>query len=184
MARTGKTRTDWVEAGQALLTEGGIDAVKLHRLTCRLEVSTGSFYHHFKNLDDYLTALAEFYGSELARMPFDQARERVGEDHAAILREATNIFGVGSMRQLNIAMRAWAHWDTRAQDAIRRYDEVLMKNLDQIFEALGYEEIAAKSRTLLMMGLATVDIDAKQMQPSYQERWGYIRDHLILPLQS
>ena len=184
MARTGKTRTDWVEAGQALLIEGGIDAVKLHRLTCLLNVSTGSFYHHFKNLDDYLGALAEFYGSELAQLPFDQARERVGEDPAALLREATAIFGAGSMRQLNIAMRAWAHWDARAQDAIRRYDEVLMQNLDQLFLVLGYDEIAAKSRTLLMMGLATVDIDAAQLQPSYQERWGYIRDHLILPQPS
>ena len=117
-------------------------------------------------------------------MPFDQARERVRDDPAAVLREATNIFGVGSMRQLNIAMRAWAHWDARAQDAIRRYDEVLMQNLDRIFMALGYDKIAAKSRTLLMMGLATVDIDAAQLQPSYQERWSYIRDHLILPQQS
>ena len=75
MGRRGTSRRDWVEAGQALLIEGGIDAVKLSRLTCALGVSTGSFYHHFGSFDDYLTALAEFYGAEQARVPIDEARE-------------------------------------------------------------------------------------------------------------
>ncbi len=183
MARKGKTQTDWVRAGQALLIDGGIDAVKLNGLTCLLKVSTGSFYHHFKSLDDYLSALAEFYGSEQAQLPFDEARKRVGEDPELLLREATSIFGVGSMRQLNIAMRAWAQRDERAHAAIRRYDEVLMKNLDDIFAALGFDEIAAKSRTLIMMGLASVDFDPNLMQPSFRDRWAYIRDNLILPAQ-
>ncbi len=180
MARTGKTQLDWVRAGQALLREGGIDAVKLQRLTCLLEVSTGSFYHHFKNLDEYLAALAEFYGTAQAQLPFDEARERVGEDPALILREATTIFGVGAMRQLNIAMRAWGQQDERAFAAVRRYDEVLMRNLDAIFRNLGFDEMGAKSRTLVMMGLASLDFDPKLMDPGYAERWGYIRDHFIL----
>lgn len=184
MARRGTTKTDWVRAGQELLVEGGIDAVKLHRLTCALNVSTGSFYHHFKNLDDYLSTLAEFYGSEQAQRVFDQGRQRVGDDPAALLREVTTIFGVGSMRQLNIAMRAWAHRDARAHAAIRRYDEVLMQSLDEIFTALGFDEIAAKSRTLIMMGLASVDFDPKLMAPSFSDRWVYIRDQLILPEQA
>ena len=181
MARRGRTRTDWVKAGQRLLIEGGIDAVKLQGLTCMLNVSTGSFYHHFKNLDEYLAALAEFYGSEQAQLPFDEARERVGDDPPVLLREATNIFGIGAMRQLNIAMRAWAQSDERAHAAVRRYDEALMKNLDDIFAALGFDEVAAKSRTLLMMGLASLDLDPDLVHPSFADRWAYIRDNLILP---
>jgi AcrR family transcriptional regulator len=180
MGRSGKTKLDWVRAGQSLLIEAGIDAVKLHCLTKKLEMSTGSFYHHFKNFDEYLSLLSDFYGSEQAQLPFDEARDRVGNDPEQLLREATTIFGVGSGRQLNIAMRAWAQKDQRAFDAVHRYDEVLIKNLDVIFLALGYDEIAAKSRTLIMMGLASVDLDPKLMNPSYADRWIYIRDTLIL----
>ena len=176
MARTGKNRTDWVDAGQALLIEGGIDAVKLQRLTRRLEVTTGSFYHHFRNLDDFRCSLAEYYGSKQAQLLFDRAREAVGDDPEEVLRESTNIFGRGSMRLLNIAMRAWAHSDARAAAAVRRFDKVLMDNLDQIFLDLGFDELAAKSRTLIMMGLSSIDFDPKVMQPSYQERWVHIRD--------
>ncbi len=178
MARTGKSRTDWVEAGQALLIEGGIDAVKLQRLTECLEVTTGSFYHHFRNLDDFLCALAEYYGSKQAQLLFDTARAEVGDDPADLLRESTNIFGRGSMRLLNISMRAWAHGDERAAAAVRRFDKVLMDNLDQIFLDLNFDELAAKSRTLVMLGLSSVDFDPDVMQPSFQERWILIRDML------
>lgn len=180
MGRTRKTKSDWVRTGQAFLIEGGIDAVKLHSLTTRLGVSTGSFYHHFKNFDEYLTALADYYGSEQAQLLFDEARNRVGDDPESLLREATAIFGAGSMRQLNLAMRAWAPRDERAIAAIHRYDEVLIRNLDEMFVALGFDELSAASRTLIMMGLASVDLDPKLMDPTFAERWAYIRDNLIL----
>ncbi len=178
MPRTGKTRGDWVNAGHRLLIEGGIEAVRLHRLTEMLSVSTGSFYHHFKNLDEYHTALAEFYGTEQAQLIFAAAREVAGEDPEVLLREATGIFGRGSMRLQNIAMRAWAHRDKRARAAVRRYDKVLSENLDQIFMSLGFDELAAKSRTLIMLGLASVDV-APDLNPSFEERWFQIRDLLL-----
>jgi len=180
MGRKSKTKADWVQAGQLLLIERGIDAVKLHCLTKKLNVSTGSFYHHFKSFDNYLGSLAEFYGSEQAQLPFDEAQRRVGNDPALQLREATTIFGVGSGRQLNIAMRSWAQGDQRAAAAVQRYDEVLINNLDDMFAALGFDKIAAKSRTLIMMGLASVDLDPELLDPGFGERWVYIRDQLIL----
>lgn len=178
MARTGKSQTDWVKAGQTLLIEGGIEAVKLHRLTCLLNVSTGSFYHHFENLDGYYAALAGFYGTSQAQSIFDDARKLVGDDPNLLLREATAIFGRDSMRQLNIAMRAWAHRDEQALAAVRRYDEVLMDNLDQIFLGLGFDDLAARSRTLIMMGLASLNID-ENIQPTFQERWFHIRELIL-----
>jgi len=181
MGRKGKTTLDWIQAGQSLLVAGGIKAVKLHCLTGKLGVSTGSFYHHFKNFDDYLRKLADFYGSEQAQLPFDEARGRIGNDPALLLREATTIFGVDSGRQLNIAMRYWAQADQYAAAAVRRYDAVLMQNLDQIFLQLGFNEIEAKSRTLIMMGLATVDLNLALTQPNFGDRWVYVRDNLILP---
>ena len=102
----------------------------------------------------------------------------VEADPGAQLREATTIFGRGSMRQLNIAMRAWAHRDDRALAAVQRYDDVLMERLDQIFLSLGFDELAAKSRTLIMMGLASLET-TPSLTPSFAERWGHIREVLL-----
>ena len=65
MPRIGKTEADWIRAGgQRFLIDGGIDAVRLPRLTQDLNVSTRSFYHYSANLDAFHEALAAFCGSE------------------------------------------------------------------------------------------------------------------------
>src|SRR6476661_8934302 len=55
------SRRDWILAGQEILREHGVSGVKLAQLTRRLNVSTGSFYHHFSNFDEYLGATAEAF---------------------------------------------------------------------------------------------------------------------------
>lgn len=181
MGRTGKTRQDWVQAGQRLLITGGINAVKLKDLTAQLGVSSGSFYHHFKNFEAYLTALADYYGTEQAQQLFQEAREESGDDPALLLRKATNLFGTRAGRQLNIAMRFWGNNDPRAAAAVRRYDAVLAENLMSIFGALGFERTAAKSRTLLMLGLASLEFDATLLDTELGELWPFIRDNMLLP---
>ncbi len=181
MGRTGTSKLDWVHAGQQLLIEGGITAVKLHDLTARLELSSGSFYHHFKNFDDYLTALADYYGTEEAQQLFTDAQRHVGNDPELLLREATTLFGSRAGRQLNIAMRFWANNDNRASAAIRRYDEVLTANLMGIFVQLGFDEMEAKSRTLIMLSIASLDIDPTLLNMELKDLWRFIRDNMLLP---
>lgn len=184
MGRTGKSKLDWVRAGQHLLIQGGITAVKLHDLTALLELSSGSFYHHFKNFDDYLTALADYYGTEQAQQLFSDAQRHVGNDPELLLREATALFGTRAGRQLNIAMRFWANNDHRASAAIRRYDAVLTANLMAIFVQLGFEEIEAKSRTLIMLSIASLDFDPTLLDMELKDLWGFIRDNMVLPSAS
>lgn len=49
--------TQWLEAGDTLITEQGKQALTIAALCKSLNLSKGSFYHHFKSLEDYLTAL-------------------------------------------------------------------------------------------------------------------------------
>ena len=55
-------RTAWLDAGQDLLREGGVSAVKLAELTHRLRRTTGSFYHHFRGMEQYRDELAAYFG--------------------------------------------------------------------------------------------------------------------------
>jgi len=58
------TRKDWILAGQDMLRAEGIAGLKLASLTGRLGVSTGSFYHHFADFEDYLGAVAEYFSAD------------------------------------------------------------------------------------------------------------------------
>lgn len=52
-------RRDWQRAALTALTEGGLAAVTIPRLARKLGVTKGSFYWHFRGLDDLLQVALE-----------------------------------------------------------------------------------------------------------------------------
>ena len=59
MAR--KSKRDWFITAIYLLAEGGPAAITIDALCQRLEVTKGSFYHHFKNYDDFKLSFLNYY---------------------------------------------------------------------------------------------------------------------------
>lgn len=157
-----RTRTDWLLAGQDLLRTGGIRAVKLAALTAALDVTTGSFYHHFTDMDTYLGALAAYYGDEqvaegLALVSGAPALDRL----AHLAKVATD----RDMRRLDWAMRVWAVDDERAAAAVRRTDATLLRFVAAAFEELGFDRREARSRALLLFSAAVVPVHRPWSRP-------------------
>ena len=76
---------DWLEAGQSLLRRGGLRALKLRPLAEELKVSTGSFYHHFRDFDDYQGKLATYFAEDQVENLI-AALERATDDSIARIR--------------------------------------------------------------------------------------------------
>jgi AcrR family transcriptional regulator len=141
------TRRDWLLAGQVLLRQGGVRAVKLRALTRKLGVTTGSFYHHFEDMPAYLDALAEHYGEAqptegLARLAGLPPRERL----AGLVTMAR----AQDMQRLDAAMRGWAADDPRAAIAVRAADKRLFLFIEAAFRELGFPRAEAQARAYLM----------------------------------
>jgi len=54
------TRRRWLEEGLALLEEAGAEALTIESLTSRLEVTKGSFYHHFTDYRTFKKVCSRF----------------------------------------------------------------------------------------------------------------------------
>lgn len=52
-------RQRWLTAGLQALAEAGPDALRIMPIAEQLQVTKGSFYWHFKNLEDYRTAVLD-----------------------------------------------------------------------------------------------------------------------------
>ncbi len=137
----------WLIAGQELLRRGGAPAVKLPALTRALGLTTGSFYHHFAGMPDYLAQLARHYGTEQPRAGLAQVED---PDPRVRLRRLYALALDDEMRPLDAAMRDWAGSDPEAAAAVRAADAILLEFLATAFADLGHAPAAARARAQLM----------------------------------
>jgi AcrR family transcriptional regulator len=153
------TRAAWIEAGQEILRESGARALKLHALTRRMGVSTGSFYHHFADFDDFLGALAGYYGGDQWAAYFREIDGR-GEPPRRRLEAMIALVRAQRLTDLATAMRAWARSDPRADAAVKRIDKALLAFQVECFTAMGFTESDAYLRAYFFLAMSTVDIPA------------------------
>ena len=76
---------DWLRAARLALLRGGVEAVKVERLSQDLRVTKGSFYWHFKDRDELLALLLGEWEEELLREIIPQLRGRRGRGALTLL---------------------------------------------------------------------------------------------------
>lgn len=115
-----KTREDWLLAGLTVLAQSGKIALKVERLCQELQVTKGSFYHHFSSLQDYETSLLDFY-EQVTTLDIIKGLEHISDprDRIRALIEHTNPYEP----HLEIALRTWARQDEKAATLQRKLDQ-------------------------------------------------------------
>jgi len=146
------TREDWISAGQDILREGGVSSVKLAPLTRRLGVSTGSFYHHFGDFEEYLGELAASYSMGRVRGVLDRTSFD-DPDPRTRVRELARRSVVEGTFDLDHAMRIWATMDPRAAATVREAEAQVLAFLTEAFRDLGFDATQAELRSRILMAV-------------------------------
>ena len=116
--KIGAVRELWLRQGLDLLSRKGPAALSIDLLCRETQKSKGSFYFQFKNRDQYITELLDYYESQypLETLPrSEDVQERIR--YLAHFRE--EVFKIPS--RLEIAIRAWSLYNPIAkkfQDAL------------------------------------------------------------------
>jgi AcrR family transcriptional regulator len=126
------TRRDWLEAGMAILEDLGAEALTIEELTNRLSVTKGSFYHHFKNYQDFKEHVLAFYEEERT-LQIIQLAERETLPQAKLERVLQSTL---QPSQLDVAMRAWALQDVLVRDHQQRIDQRRLTYLEELISTL------------------------------------------------
>lgn len=145
--RPALSRDDWITAGQELLREGGITAVKLRPLLQRLGVTSGSFYHHFDDFSGYLTALADDYGERHLQTTVAAIESVAPGQRLHAMRQLGDELAAP---QLDRAMRIWATSNERAARAVQRLDHRLLQLIEEDLIALGFDAEEAQLRAMVI----------------------------------
>jgi AcrR family transcriptional regulator len=185
-ARPVVDRTVWLDAARAILIEQGVDAVKVEPLAAMLEISRSSFYWHFKNRQDLLDGLIEYW-TEVN----DRALRALVEPHETDPEEREQL-AKSRLRQLvvlfiderqfssefDMAMREWARKDPAVEKQVARIDRQRIAHLQKIFQDIGHSKTDSLIRAKILYfhqlgyyltGIKESDEVRKRVAPRYLE---------------
>ena len=158
-------RSDWLEAGLTSLAEDGPNGVRIDRLCRRLNVSKGSFHHHFAGAVDYKRALLEAYETRIVEAldeAIEHATSTTPKDALAGLTAAISASESFYRPELEVAMRAWAFSDPDVRAVQQRVDERRLQSLHGIWTKILDDSEAAYTAALVPY---LVGIGASLIQP-------------------
>ena len=163
------SRESWLDAALELMQEAGIENVTIDELSRRVGVAKTSFYWHFKNRDQLLNEILEFWEHEFTEIGTQNAliHDMEPEDRLNAISEMVCDY---NLARYETAITAWADKDPRAKAARGR---VIKKRVDFIREAfreLGFRGYDLEMRTRLMVGYQSNEPLMFDVSPSPKTR--------------
>lgn len=166
------TAGDYYREAMAILAGHGSEAVTIASLCERLEVTKGSFYHHFGGMPGFVQNLLEFWAREHSERLI--AMSRAQPDPALRIIDLTDI-GVGLPHASEAAIRAWGRSNPTVAEAVVRVDKRRERHLVDSISALGIDR--PRSRVLthivlsLLVGVQTREqpVDLKRVRQMFEE---------------
>jgi len=143
-------RQDWIDAAIEMLAEEGIGAVSVDRLAAKLDITRGSFYHHFDDRADLLTAVLDYWAQHWTYEVRDQIAS-LGLDASNTLLALMRIIRNNRAADYDAPIRAWALHDPLAHAVVERVDEARLSVIWSLFDALGFEGLDAENRARLFL---------------------------------
>ncbi len=157
------SKQDWLDAGLEILAERGAPALTVDELTRRLELSKGSFYHHFRGSGGFKSALLAHFEALSTTRYIDLVESDPDAPPMIKLRRLLDqALTEDGGPDVEVAVRAWALQDAEARHTQARVDRTRMDYVRALGEeACGDAEEAELRGRLLYL----VVIGASQVIP-------------------
>ena len=151
-------RNDWIELALETLALESVESVLVVPLAKKLGVTKGSFYWHFKNREELLTAALDTWRRRTTKRIIehvdarsDDPKERLQHIFKIAVESKYQMLG----GQIEIAIRDWARQDPEARKVVARVDDERLNYLARQYSALGLAEDAALARALMQVSFST-----------------------------
>ncbi len=163
---------DYFRAAFDVLGESGSEGLTIAALCQRLEVTKGSFYHHFGGMPGFVTALLAFWESEHSDRLIMMSRQQ--PDPTLRINGLIEL-AVGLPHASEAAIRAWARSNPEVAEVTARVDRRRERHISDATVALGIDRPAARLLGRIAMNLLIgaqqreQPVDLKRLRQMFEE---------------
>jgi AcrR family transcriptional regulator len=148
--RPGVSKAEWLEAGLRTLSEAGVAELTVEGLARSLGIAKAGFYFHFKNRDDLLSQLLDYWTDEVTQVITSNPEVLALEPRRRLERTAEMIVEDGLTRY-EFPIRQWALKDAAAARAVKKVNRLRLDFIRSAFAELGFQGDDLEMRTMLFV---------------------------------
>ena len=144
------SKDQWLSKALEMFVKNGVDAVKIERLAKELGTSRSGFYWHFKNRQDLLQHMLDYWTDEFTGVVITNPELGKLAPKERLLRIMKMIRGE-DLTRYDLAMSAWAYADPLARKAVDKVVRMRLDYIGAIFSELGYtgDELEMRTRVFV-----------------------------------
>jgi len=145
------SKDEWLACALKALESEGIDGVRVDKLARQLGVARSGFYWHFKNRQDLLDRMLEYWAHEYTEV----VTSNMALTKGPAVQRLENIMRTVRDFELNrfeAAVYIWSQTDPAARETFNRVYKIRLDFIRSIFNELGFKGDEADMRTQLFMG--------------------------------
>ena len=148
--RRGVSKAEWLEMGLQTLRDGSVDNLTVQGLAKSLGIAKAGFYWHFKNRDDLLRQLLEYWTHEITRVITENSNILTLKPKNRLIKTAEMILDF-DLTRYEIAFRQWALQDAGAARAVKKANRLRLNFIREAFSELGFKGDDLETRTMLFV---------------------------------
>lgn len=173
------TREEWLARALPVIASNGNTKLRIHELVKHLGVTRGSFYWHFKDRDEFVRALVDYYHRWSTDQVIEEV-ERVGGDAAERLKTVMRLVAEKDLGRYEVAMSSWGVQEPIVEESFRVAFQPRIEFVRSLFQELGFEGQELEARMLSLVGYMRMIHEADDARVRRQHLKHLAERHTIL----
>jgi len=151
-SRSRLSREEWLMRALEILAEQHNAQLRIDELVKRMGVTKGSFYWHFKDRNDFLMQLLDYWVYEFNEKVPEEINKTVGDrDAKTRLRFLLAYLVEHDCARYDMLVRSWAAQDPGVGKVLVKIDKLRLNTVQALFTEMGFSEADARIRARIFV---------------------------------
>lgn len=173
------SKDEWLSEAMDTLAREGIGGVNIEKLARKLGIAKSGFYWHFRDRQDLLTQMLEYWIHEYTEVITQNKSITEGPATKRLESMVRTIYDY-DLNRFEAAIFIWSQSDLVAKEAFDRAFEIRLGFIRKVFSDLGFKDDELEMRTQLLAGYTAWEYTVfRQQSKAKQERLLKLRLRLL-----